>query len=738
MTSVLIVFFISILICCATAYMLGLLWFSDIRNRRFHSFFLLGIEVFFWTLLNAMTMVCNIAYFPVIYTIRMIAVCIVPFGATWFVLNFTNSKLKDAKWMRWLVIVIPTLDILSMVINPWHHLYFLNYAYVVPARGPLFWVHLSLNFLFIIIAFIILIRFIIKGARSHPILIFTGIGMMIPYVLNLMYSFGAVPFPHDTTPIGFFFALLMFVFASYKLRLFNIKTALFASTMDSINDLIILFNEKQKMMDINQRALDTFPELDAMIGRKNLDIFLDYISGFVADDDSAEMLNQIKNVQQSKGECSITLQKGITRTYTLVWHTVYERKKISGHILMMTDVSDYKQQNLKMFELKELAEAASKTKGEFLSRMSHEMRTPMNTIIGMTEVELRKSTLEQSVKNSLQTIQGASTHLLGIINDVLDMSKIESGKFTLSESEIALATLLHNISVIADVHAQQKQQYFEIIPDVNIPTVLVVDSQRLTQVITNLLSNAFKFTPVGGKVICRIKLDERRNEHVLLCFEVCDNGIGISEEQQSHLFTPFEQADGSISRNYGGTGLGLAISKNIVELMDGEIWVESEPGVGSSFFFTIWTKEGDTSSSQQINSLTNDEECLDEFIGCHILLAEDIEINREVIFALLENSGIIFEVAENGRIAYEMYLAAPEKYHMIFMDIQMPEMDGFTATEAIRSSGLASAQSIPIIAMTANVFKEDIDSCMRAGMNEHIAKPIDTMRIKEVIRKYYH
>ena len=737
MISVLIVFFISIGVCCATAYILGQLWFSDIRNRRFSSFFILGLGVFFWTLLNAITMVIDVEFFPVMYTIRMIAVCVMPFAATWFLLNFTNSKLKDIRLVQWLLVLIPAIDILIMVLNPLHHLYFLNYDYVSPTRGPIFFVHLALNLLFVVIAFIILIRFIIKEARSNPILILTGFGMIAPYALNMIYIFGLIPFPHDTTPIGFFIALMMFVFAAYKLRLFNIKTALFASTMDTINDLIILFNEKQTIMDVNRKALDTFPGIEPMLGLKNLDAFLEYINGLVSDDDSANLLNQIKNVQQSSGECSIALQDGTQKTYAFVWNTVYERKKLSGNILMLSDVSSYKQQNQRLFELKELAEEASKTKGEFLSRMSHEMRTPMNAIIGMTEVVLRKDPLEQSVKEPVQKIKGASTHLLGVINDVLDMSKIESGKFTLSEDEISVDKLLKNMSVIADIHAEKKHQTFNVIVDENIPSTLLVDSQRLTQVITNLLSNAFKFTPVEGKVEFSIKLEEKKNEKVLLRFEIKDNGIGISEEQQKHLFMPFEQADGSISRNFGGTGLGLAISKNIVELMGGSIWVESEPGVGSSFIFTAAVKEGNAESLEQEKTQDNEQGYPGEFSGCHILLAEDMDINREVIFALLEDSGIVFDVAQNGRIAYEMYLANPDLYHLIFMDIQMPEMDGYVATKHIRTSGLPSAQTIPIIAMTANVFQDDVNKCLEAGMNAHVGKPLNINELVAIIRKLF-
>ena len=186
MTSVIVLFFVSIIVCCATAYMLGLFWFSDIRNRRFRSFFILGIGVFFWTLLNAITMVIDVEYFPIMYTIRMIAVCIMPFAATWFVLNFSNSPLINIRFVQLLHVALPAIDILIMITNPLHHLYFLDYDNISPARGPIFYVHLVLNLLFVIIAFTILIRFIVKGVRRHPILILTGFGMIAPYALNLI------------------------------------------------------------------------------------------------------------------------------------------------------------------------------------------------------------------------------------------------------------------------------------------------------------------------------------------------------------------------------------------------------------------------------------------------------------------------------------------------------------------------------------------------------------------------
>lgn len=743
MGSVLAAFIISLIICGIIPYVLGLFWFSDARNRWFCSFFILGIEVFIWVLLNAITMVCSLEYFPLLYTLRMVMVCIVPFGIVWFILDFTASKLIGKRWIRALLIALPLLDILCMTTNPLHHLYFLNYNYPVPVRAPIFWVHTAIDFLFIIIAFVILIRFIIKDARSHPILIIASVAMMIPYAMNLSYSLGMHTFPHDLTPIGFFFALILFMYAAYRLQLLNIKTALFSCTMDSLSDVIVLFNENLIIMDANKRAFDIFGDFSILVGRTHFDDFCRYLNDRTVDVEPLDLIGSLKTSTEAEGEFSFDFANGHIRTYTLTWRSVLQGKRLTGYILMLNDVSSYKDmiceihaQNERLASLKEVAEAASQAKGRFLSRMSHEMRTPMNAIIGMTQVALKNDTLNSEVRNSLEKIQGASDHLLGVINDVLDMSKIESGKFSLMESEVVVETLLRNVSVMADVQTEQKGQHFHVIVDEAIPPVLLVDGQRLTQVITNLLSNAFKFTPMGGEISLSIRLQAREKESIVLRFEVDDTGIGITEEQRARLFDPFEQANGSISRTFGGTGLGLTISRSIVEMMGGEIWVESEPGKGSRFIFTTCVKV----AKNPMTALPGTEpqsEKITTFPGCRILLAEDIEINREVIIALMDGSGVTFDIAENGRIACEKYCADPERYHMIFMDIQMPEMDGLSATECIRASACPNASDIPIIAMTANAFREDVETYLAAGMNGHLAKPIEIEKVLETVQKYY-
>ncbi len=385
------------------------------------------------------------------------------------------------------------------------------------------------------------------------------------------------------------------------------------------------------------------------------------------------------------------------------------------------------------------ADEESRGKSNFLARMSHEMRTPMNAVIGMTEIA-RKSEDPGKVQYCLEKISDASNHLLGVINDVLDMSKIEAGKMELAETDFLITEMINRAIAIIGLKVEEKQQELSICVDPGVPAAVIADMQRLTQVLTNLLGNASKFTPEGGKISVTVEAAECVGGKYILRFEVADSGIGISKAKQALLFHSFEQADGSISRKYGGTGLGLAISQNIITMMGGEIWIDSEEGQGAKFIFTVPVKSGDASwqgkgkLSKTRYSGGDQEGPL--FLGKCALLVEDIEINQEILTALLEDTGIKIEYAENGKRAVEMFSVSPDRYDLIFMDVQMPEMDGYTATRKIRELGTVQARNIPIIAMTANVFQEDIERCLAAGMNVHVGKPMNKEEILKVMHEY--
>ncbi|MDL2314092.1 response regulator [Desulfovibrio sp. OttesenSCG-928-C14] len=546
-----------------------------------------------------------------------------------------------------------------------------------------------------------------------------------------------------------------------------------------------------------------------------------------------------------------------------------------GVMLLFHDMTD-------LLQAKEEAERASRAKSEFLSNMSHEMRTPMNAIIGMTSIAKGSDSLNKK-DYCLNKIEDASTHLLGVINDILDMSKIEAKRFELSFTEFDFEKLLMRAVGVVNFSVEEKEQTFVVNIDPNVPPLIISDAQRLAQVITNLLSNAVKFTPEGGRITLSAKKLGEEDGVCEIGVEVADSGIGISEEQQKKLFQPFSQADGGIARKYGGTGLGLAISKRIVEILNGEIKVSSSLGQGSCFSFTFKARYAEKRqprplagiSWEQVRVLAVDDaedvreyfhslasslgfqcvsaaggeeacaildqrqsgqqegaggpfqiyfvdwkmpgmnglelareikrrsdensviimisandwsaiekdaraagvdhfvskplfpsviaDCISEslglsaqldvqlgaqqdagrsagaaplqdgcFAGKRVLLVEDIEINREIALALLESTGLAIDCAEDGLQACRILEAEPEAYDLVLMDIHMPEMDGYEATRKIRAMGGRLSGALPIVAMTANVFREDVEQCLAAGMNDHLGKPLD---LEEVLNK---
>jgi signal transduction histidine kinase/ActR/RegA family two-component response regulator len=371
---------------------------------------------------------------------------------------------------------------------------------------------------------------------------------------------------------------------------------------------------------------------------------------------------------------------------------------------------------------KELAETANRAKSSFLANMSHELRTPMNAIIGMTGLALRNAQ-DPKLIDKLGIIEKSSKHLLSVINDILDISKIEAKRLTLESTSFTLPSLIKNVQSIVSVKAKEKSLSLcvKLVPGLATQT-LVGDLLRLEQILINLYSNAIKFTD-EGVITLHTRIVEESDHDLLLYFGVEDTGIGISREDQKRLFTAFEQADNSMTRKYGGTGLGLAISKRLAHLMGGEIGVESSLDQGSTFWFTARLGKTETSREQRPNDAAPEnaeERLLRDFAGSRVLLTEDEPINQIVAKALLEQAGLVVDLAEDGARALEMSQHIP--YALILMDMQMPNMNGVDATLAIQANSINMAT--PILAMTANAFDEDRQICLDAGMKEHIAKPI--------------
>lgn len=388
----------------------------------------------------------------------------------------------------------------------------------------------------------------------------------------------------------------------------------------------------------------------------------------------------------------------------------------------------------------ERAEAASRAKSEFLSHMSHEIRTPMNGIIGMTAIALRNLDHGDKVKDCLEKVTMSSKHLLSLINDVLDMSKIESGKVELKREAFDFRAFLEGVEQLYHDQAQAKEIDFEIRLTGDLEERIIGDSLRLGQILSNLLSNALKFTPEKGSIKLRVSLmgEDERTAH--LRFEVIDTGCGIAEQNYQKIFESFEQEHADISHKYGGTGLGLSIVRNFTELMGGSVRVESVLGSGSTFTVDLpFGRVGEAVKPARFNAIgphLEPEKSSDmkdyDFSGKRILLAEDNALNREIATELIGLTGALIECAEDGMQAVEKFELSPEGYYdLILMDIQMPRMDGYEATRRIRALRREDARIVPIFAMTAYAFAEDLEKSKQAGMNTHISKPLNIRAVYE-------
>ena len=640
----------------------------------------------------------------------------------------------------------------------------------------------------------------------------------------------------------------------------ELETATLKAIFDSIPDFIFCKDMNLKYTRCNKKMEDFFGVCEAeLIGK-------DDAEGLGANDEMVRLCNESDMMLLTDGIMTVTEEvvsgvNGVRLLCETVKVPIFNGGDIVGLLGVSHDITERKAHE-------DEARAANRAKSDFLANMSHEIRTPMNAIIGMTSIGKTATDIERK-DYSFKKIEDASKHLLGIINDILDMSKIEAGKFELTFEEFNFERMLQRVVNVTNNRAAEKEQQLTVNLDKSIPHYLIGDEQRLTQVLTNLLGNAIKFTPESGRIGINTHLIAERDGVCTIEISVEDSGIGISPEQQAKLFQSFQQAESSTSRKFGGTGLGLAISKSIIEMMGGDIGIESELGKGSAFIFTIEVKRGEkirqTPVEQGLNwnnvrilAVDDEEYILEEFKhvaggfdalcdvatnakdalefieqkggyniyfidwkmpdiegldlvkvirnqtndsdnplviivssaedamfieeaknagvdrfllkplfpstivdmvneylglteqqpegaeadikgiyrGYYILLAEDVEINREIVHALLETTGIEIDYAVNGSEAVRKFSETPDRYDMILMDLQMPEMDGYEATRQIRMLDYHRAGIVPIIAMTANVFREDVEHCLSVGMNAHLGKPIDMDSLLEMLNKY--
>lgn len=490
--------------------------------------------------------------------------------------------------------------------------------------------------------------------------------------------------------------------------------------------------------------------------------FMEENTGIVALDTGknqmlVDILNKCMETITQKEVAQFTVDHTVANQYRLTWGDMLYKFRyplIAVGILLLTVIAlmtafvisrkkNYdriEEKNVQLAEAVAQADSANRAKSQFLARMSHEIRTPMNAIVGLTALTRHSKNEPEKVEEYLDKIETSSRVLLNIINDVLDMSAIESQKLKIAQKPFELREILNAISAVYATQCRQKGVAFEMnMTEIN-DERLMGDGLRLNQILLNLISNACKFTPEGGRITVTVKEVSRQGENAYYKFTVEDTGEGMTPEMLRRLFLPFEQEGADTAQKYGGSGLGLSIAKNLVELMGGSISCQSWKGKGTVFTvslpFVLETDEEafKTAGYQAVQSPDAPEDAYD-FGGRKILLAEDTGMNAEIVEELLELVNMKVDHAWDGKEAVRMFTEAqPGTYAAVLMDIQMPVMNGYEAVAAIRSSGHPQARSIPVYAMTANAFTEDVSAALNAGMNGHIAKPIDTVRLYEILK----
>ncbi|HEX2945895.1 MAG TPA: histidine kinase N-terminal 7TM domain-containing protein [Clostridia bacterium] len=672
----------------------------------------------------------SVSYPAKIYLDRVsyLGVIAIPVAWLFFAIQFTKHDKYLMRKKTILLFIIPAISVLLLFTNDFHHLMIYDLGFekvdqmvvLDTTYGFWFWIHAAYSYSLLLLGTVILAKRLAglsQILRKQSVIIL--IAILIPLVMNILYTFRLCPtYPVDLTILSFSCTGYLCFFGMFRYRLFELVPAARNAVIEDMSGVLIVLDNKNHIIDMNSAAKNIIGITDrSYIGKFVFDILGDLKAYFV------------KYEHVSKAEEKICIRvNDHSKHYDLKITPLYDDKnKLIGKFLILYDITILEEAIENLKESRKASEAASKAKSEFLATMSHEIRTPLNGIIGMTEL-LTSSSHSEEEQEYLQTVKSSSSSLLDIVNDILDFSKIEAGKMELEKVEIDLASLLDSTAKSFAHKVKEKALEFTCSADNAIPGKLIGDTVRLRQVLVNLIGNAFKFTE-KGRIEVKAALLSCENRQAVVEFSVSDTGIGIPEDKIASLFKSFQQVDSTTTRRYGGTGLGLAIVKRLVEMMNGRIEVESRLGRGSRFIvtvpFEISEKEAAMDAADTDISFNKD---------INILLVEDNRANQLLVKKLLEKKDVKVDIAGNGKEALSMLEA--KEFNLILMDIQMPEMDGYEATVAIRRNESAVGRHTPIIALTANAAEDDKNACLQAGMDDYLSKPIRSENLYKCIHRH--
>ena len=718
----------------ASAVVAALAWQAR-RVPGGESLFLLMVTVIIWSFGYLFELGCvalpdkifwaKFQYFGITFT---------PVCGLAFTLQYTGQERWLTRRNLLLLSIIPILTIVAAFTNQWHgllrqkeELLRISENFVILTRtfGPWFWVYVVYSYVEVTLIVVLLVRFAIRSwswYREQAILII--IGALTPLAWNFLYISNMSPvLGLDFTPSAFTVSGIAWLWAILRYRLFDIMPVAREAIIDRMGDGIIVLDAQERIVDLNPAAQQLLDRLAGdLIGQPVTVLLQDH--------------HDLRERLREKGvvEVSAERQGQMSHHEVRVSPLSDSRGLPTGRLVILHDITERKQMENELLRAKETAEQANRAKSVFLANMSHEIRTPMNAIIGMTDLVL-ETNLNPEQREYLQAAHNAAGSLLGLLNDILDLSKVEAERLDIEETDFDLHQIMQQLIGIISGRASEKGLALLLDVHLDVPAVLRGDPLRLRQILVNLAGNAIKFTD-EGRVTIEVTVQEDHETHVILQFAVTDTGIGIPQDKIEQVFDSFTQVDSSTTRRYGGTGLGLAISKRLVELMNGQIWADSEIGRGSTFRFTLPLKVISRQAQQPGSGLLEAPQTALPLHPAHeklrILMAEDEPINRQIMEKQLSRRGYLVTAVQDGYTA--LATLAEKDFDLLLTDVRMPGMDGVQLMQAIRTD--SRWKNLPIIAMTAHTMKGDREHLLAMGMDDYIDKPINMDRLFAIIEHH--